>query len=231
MGKLVGRDEVQCPYHGLRLQLGRPVHRDAGAGDDQPVSAMVPSYPVVERYRYLWVWPGDLTLADPDLIPDMHQMDHPEWAGDGLTIDAAVQLPADPRQPDGPHPRGVRARQQHRPGGAERVRVPDPPRGRRQRDRRAVDARRRAAAVLAQEHPRQVPRLRGPRRPVADHPLLRAVDDLHRRRRRAGRHRRARGRPQPGRQRLRHEHDHARRPTAPPTTSGRSCATTGSTAS
>ena len=51
-------------------------------------SAMVPSYPVVERYRYLWVWPGDLTRADPDLIPDMHQMDDPEWAGDGLTIEA-----------------------------------------------------------------------------------------------------------------------------------------------
>jgi vanillate O-demethylase monooxygenase subunit len=29
-----------------------------------------------------------VTQADPDLIPDMHQMDHPEWAGDGLTIEA-----------------------------------------------------------------------------------------------------------------------------------------------
>ena len=44
---------------------------------------MVPSFPVVERYRYIWVWLGDPTLADPDLIPDMHQMDSPEWAGDG----------------------------------------------------------------------------------------------------------------------------------------------------
>ncbi len=34
------------------------------------------------------MWPGDVTLADPDLIPDMHQMDDPEWAGDGLTIAA-----------------------------------------------------------------------------------------------------------------------------------------------
>ena len=65
------------------------------------------------------------------------------WAGDGLTIHAAVQLPADPRQPDGPHPRGVRARQQHRPGRAERVGVPHPGRGRRQRHRGALDARRR----------------------------------------------------------------------------------------
>ena len=36
MGKLIGSDEVQCPYHGLTLQLGRSLHRDAGAGDDQP---------------------------------------------------------------------------------------------------------------------------------------------------------------------------------------------------
>ena len=51
-------------------------------------SAMVPSFPAIERYRYVWVWLGDMTLADPDLIPDMTQMDSPEWAGDGLTIAA-----------------------------------------------------------------------------------------------------------------------------------------------
>jgi phenylpropionate dioxygenase-like ring-hydroxylating dioxygenase large terminal subunit len=42
----------------------------------------------VERHRYVWVWLGDVTKADPDLIPDMHQMDSAEWAGDGLTIHA-----------------------------------------------------------------------------------------------------------------------------------------------
>ena len=87
MGKLVGSDEVQCPYHGLR-------YNSAGRCTSMPAqetvnpSAMVPSYPIVERYRYLWVWPGDITLADPDLVPDMHQMDDPAWAGDGLTIHA-----------------------------------------------------------------------------------------------------------------------------------------------
>jgi phenylpropionate dioxygenase-like ring-hydroxylating dioxygenase large terminal subunit len=87
MGKLVGGDEIQCPYHGLRYNsTGRCTSMPA----QQTVnpSAMVPSYPVVERYRYLWVWPGDMTLADPDLIPDMTQMTSPEWAGDGETIHA-----------------------------------------------------------------------------------------------------------------------------------------------
>ena len=45
-------------------------------------SAVVPSYPVVERFRYVWVWVGDPDLADPTAVPDMHQMDDPAWAGD-----------------------------------------------------------------------------------------------------------------------------------------------------
>jgi phenylpropionate dioxygenase-like ring-hydroxylating dioxygenase large terminal subunit len=88
MGKLVGEEGIQCPYHGLEYNsAGRCTHMPAQETINP--SAMVPSYPVVERYRYLWVWPGDATEADPDLIPDMHQMDDDEWAGDGLTIEAA----------------------------------------------------------------------------------------------------------------------------------------------
>ncbi len=88
MGKLVGDEEIQCPYHGLQYNSsGRCTHMPAQ--ETVNPSAMVSSYPIVERYRYLWVWPGDATLADPDLIPDMHQMDHEDWAGDGLTIEAS----------------------------------------------------------------------------------------------------------------------------------------------
>jgi phenylpropionate dioxygenase-like ring-hydroxylating dioxygenase large terminal subunit len=36
----------------------------------------------------VWVWPGDPSLAEPALIPDMHQMTDPAWTGDGLTIAA-----------------------------------------------------------------------------------------------------------------------------------------------
>jgi phenylpropionate dioxygenase-like ring-hydroxylating dioxygenase large terminal subunit len=83
-GKVLG-DEIQCPYHGLR-------YNSAGRCTSMPAqetinpSAIVPSYPVVERYRYVWVWVGDPDLADPDTVPDMEQMDSPEWAGDGETI-------------------------------------------------------------------------------------------------------------------------------------------------
>jgi phenylpropionate dioxygenase-like ring-hydroxylating dioxygenase large terminal subunit len=85
MGKLVGSDEIQCPYHGLRFNsAGRCTFMPAQQTINP--SAMVPSYPVVERHRFVWVWPGDPTLADPNLIPDMYQMDAPDWAGDGRTI-------------------------------------------------------------------------------------------------------------------------------------------------
>lgn len=87
MGKVVGRDGIQCPYHGIVYDsLGRCVSMPAQETINP--SATVPSFPVVERYRYVWVWVGDPALADPALVPDMHQMDSPEWAGDGLTIHA-----------------------------------------------------------------------------------------------------------------------------------------------
>ena len=86
-GTLVGNDEIQCPYHGLRYN---PAGRCTGMPAQETLnpSAVVPSFPIVERYRYLWVWLGDPTQADPALIPDMHQMDSPDWAGDGETIAA-----------------------------------------------------------------------------------------------------------------------------------------------
>ncbi len=85
LGKTLAGDQIQCPYHGI-------IYNSAGRCVSMPAqetinpSATVPSFPVVERYRYVWVWLGDATKADPELIPDMRQMTDPAWAGDGLTI-------------------------------------------------------------------------------------------------------------------------------------------------
>lgn len=85
-GKLFG-DDLQCPYHGLRYNAaGRCTFMPAQ--DTINPSARVASFPVVERDRFVWVWPGDAELADPALVPDMHQLSSPEWAGDGKTIAA-----------------------------------------------------------------------------------------------------------------------------------------------
>ncbi|MFJ6377945.1 aromatic ring-hydroxylating dioxygenase subunit alpha [Pseudarthrobacter oxydans] len=87
MGKTVGKDGIQCPYHGI-------VYNSAGRCISMPAqetlnpSATVPSFPVIERHRFVWVWLGDSAKANPDLVPDMHWADDPAWAGDGGTIHA-----------------------------------------------------------------------------------------------------------------------------------------------
>jgi phenylpropionate dioxygenase-like ring-hydroxylating dioxygenase large terminal subunit len=85
MGRLRGDDEIQCGYHGICFDAdGRATFMPAQ--DTINPSATVHSYPVVERHRYVWVWPGDPALADPALVPDLYWNEHPEWAGDGKTI-------------------------------------------------------------------------------------------------------------------------------------------------
>jgi vanillate O-demethylase monooxygenase subunit len=85
MGKLRGDEEIQCGYHGICYDAdGRATYMPAQETINP--SATVHSYPVVERHRFVWVWPGDPALADPAMVPDMHWNDDPEWAGDGKTI-------------------------------------------------------------------------------------------------------------------------------------------------
>ena len=76
MGKTVGPEDIQCPYHRPSLQPARALRRDATQETLNP-SAMVPSFPIVDRYRYAWVWLGDPALADAARIPDMQQMTDP----------------------------------------------------------------------------------------------------------------------------------------------------------
>lgn len=83
-GRLRG-DEVVCGYHGL-------VYNSQGRCTFMPSqetinpSACVRSYPIAERHRFVWIWPGDPALADPEKIPDLHWNQDPEWAADGRTI-------------------------------------------------------------------------------------------------------------------------------------------------
>ena len=83
-GRLNG-DEVTCGYHGLVYNAdGRCTHMPSQETINP--SACVRSYPVVEKHRFVWVWPGEAALADPALVPDMHWNDDPAWAGDGKMI-------------------------------------------------------------------------------------------------------------------------------------------------
>jgi phenylpropionate dioxygenase-like ring-hydroxylating dioxygenase large terminal subunit len=68
-GKVLPNDRVQCGYHGLEYApSGACVHNPFGNGNIPP-TAIVRSYPVVEKDRMIWVWPGAGT-PDHDAIPD-----------------------------------------------------------------------------------------------------------------------------------------------------------------
>lgn len=70
-----------CGYHGLAMGCDGKVVSMPG----QRVRGFpcVRSFPVVERYGFIWVWTGDEQLADPEKIPRLAWADSPEWAYGG----------------------------------------------------------------------------------------------------------------------------------------------------
>ncbi|SEB14959.1 aromatic ring-hydroxylating oxygenase subunit alpha [Marinobacterium iners] len=72
-----------CGYHGLKMgrdgkTRSMPKQRVGGF-------PCVKSYPVEERYGFIWVWPGDPTKANSDDIPHLEWAVSDEWAyGGGL---------------------------------------------------------------------------------------------------------------------------------------------------
>jgi phenylpropionate dioxygenase-like ring-hydroxylating dioxygenase large terminal subunit len=78
MGKVEG-DELRCGYHGLKFDAsGRCV--EIPGQESIPPQARVRAYPLVERYKWLWIWMGEPAQADPALIPNWWWAQHPEWA-------------------------------------------------------------------------------------------------------------------------------------------------------
>ncbi len=71
-------DSIRCMYHGLRFDdTGRCV--EVPGQSRLPAKACARTLPVVERRRWIWVWPGDPAKADAATIPDTFSLDHPEW--------------------------------------------------------------------------------------------------------------------------------------------------------
>jgi vanillate O-demethylase monooxygenase subunit len=72
-----------CGYHGLSMGadgkcVSMPCQRVRGIPS-------IRSFPVVERYGFIWVWTGDPELADPATIHHLEWADNPAWAyGGGL---------------------------------------------------------------------------------------------------------------------------------------------------
>ena len=76
MGRLEG-DTLRCMYHGVRFGPdGRCV--EVPEQTATPAALTVRTYPVAERHKWVWVWPGDPALADPASIPDVDYLDDDE---------------------------------------------------------------------------------------------------------------------------------------------------------
>lgn len=62
-------DNIECGYHGIQF---RPDGSAASVPSQTtaPTACNVQAYPLVEKWQWLWIWPGDPALADESLIPD-----------------------------------------------------------------------------------------------------------------------------------------------------------------
>jgi vanillate O-demethylase monooxygenase subunit len=76
-GKLIG-DTVQCGYHGLVFDCSGKCIKVPGQGQ-APATAGIRSYPVVERWGWIWIWMGDAALANDTPLTDFHWLDDPAW--------------------------------------------------------------------------------------------------------------------------------------------------------
>ena len=90
---IVRGDVIQCPYHGMRYGPDGKCVR-IPSQDSIPPEARVRSYPVAERYGWIWIWMGDPALCSPGLIEDFHWRDDPGWQskGERLTLRANYRL-------------------------------------------------------------------------------------------------------------------------------------------
>ncbi len=96
MGKIEG-DALRCGYHGLKFDPGGRCVEIPGRASIPP-QARVRSYPVLQKYHWVWIWMGEADKSDPALIPDWWWADHPEWAftrPDSVRVQCNYQLIAD----------------------------------------------------------------------------------------------------------------------------------------
>jgi vanillate O-demethylase monooxygenase subunit len=66
-----------CGYHGLVMGCdGKTVSMPGQRVGGFP---KIKSYPVIERYGFVWVWPGDAALADPAKLHHLDWAESPDW--------------------------------------------------------------------------------------------------------------------------------------------------------
>jgi phenylpropionate dioxygenase-like ring-hydroxylating dioxygenase large terminal subunit len=79
-GKVV-EGAIQCPYHGWRFGGDGACVRIPSLGPEAviPVRARVDSYPVIERYGWIWVFLGDAPESERPPLPVLDEWEKPGW--------------------------------------------------------------------------------------------------------------------------------------------------------
>jgi len=72
-------DAIECGYHGLTFDGSGKCVAAPTQPEQIPEKAKVRSYPVVDRYRLLWIWMGEPEPADPNDIVHIENFDNPDW--------------------------------------------------------------------------------------------------------------------------------------------------------
>lgn len=80
-GHVIG-DRLQCFYHGLEFdKSGQCVH--VPGQSTIPPGAEVRTYPIVNKYNWIWIWMGDPALANEDEIPAYPWKTMDDWGDKG----------------------------------------------------------------------------------------------------------------------------------------------------
>lgn len=78
LGRLDG-DALQCGYHGITFDHTGRCIRVPGE-ESFPDHFCAQTFPIVERYGFVWIWLGERAIANAQLIPDaLRWQDEPAW--------------------------------------------------------------------------------------------------------------------------------------------------------
>ncbi len=80
---------IRCPYHGLEFDARGACTRVPGQ-DRIPALLDVPSYPLVEKDKLVWIWLGDPAAADPSAIVSYPYHGDPAWSFRPSSIEVAA---------------------------------------------------------------------------------------------------------------------------------------------
>lgn len=71
-GRVKG-DHLQCPYHGIEFDASGQCVRNPHLAGPGGLRLRADCYPLHVRHGACWIWMGDVTRADPTLIPEQYE--------------------------------------------------------------------------------------------------------------------------------------------------------------